>query len=120
MKKLLPVVCVVLLLGAEKKDDATKDTDKLQGKWVVKSAERGGKPVDLDKDEHIPQSLTFKGDKVTVVTKNGEHGGTAKLGHEEKLGTLDLTPDDPEKKDHAVKALYRLDGDTLTVCVNEG
>lgn len=120
MKKLLPLVCVVLLVGADKKDNATKDTEKLHGKWVAKSAERGGKAVDLDQDEHIPQSITFKGDKVTVVTRKGEHGGSVKLGHQEKLGTLDLTPDDPEKKDHTVKALYRLEGDTLTVCVNEG
>ena len=74
MKKLLPLVCVVLLLGADKKSDATKDTEKLHGKWVAKSAERGGKAVDLDQDEHIPQSITFKGDKVTVVTRKGEHG----------------------------------------------
>ena len=97
MKKLLTVVCVVLLLGADKKDDGKKDAEKLQGKWVVKSAERGGKPVDLDKDEHVPQSVTFKGEKFSVTTKKGEHGGTVKLGHEGKLGTLDLTPEDAEK-----------------------
>ena len=77
MKKLLTVACVVLLLGADKKDDGKK-TEKLQGKWVVKSAERGGKPVDLDKDEHVPQSVTFKGEKFTVSAKNGEHGGPSR------------------------------------------
>jgi uncharacterized protein (TIGR03067 family) len=120
MKKLLAVMCVVLLLGADKKDDAKKDAEKLQGKWVVKSAERDGKAVDLDKDEHVPRSITFKGDKLTVDGKGGEHVGTAKLGHEGKLGSIDLTPDDPEKKDHTAKVLYRLDGDTLTICLNEG
>jgi uncharacterized protein (TIGR03067 family) len=120
MKKLLPVVCVVLLLGADTKDDARKDVEKLQGKWVVKSIERGGKAVDVDKDEHVPRSITFKGDKVTLAEKNGEHGGTAKVGREGKLGTLDLSPEDPGKQDHTVRTLYRLEGDTLTVCVNEG
>jgi uncharacterized protein (TIGR03067 family) len=120
MKKLLAVVCVVLLLGADKKDDGKKDAEKLQGKWVVKSAERGGKAVDLDKEEHIPKSITFKGEKVTVDAKNGEHTATFKVGREEKIGTLDLTPDDPDKQDHPLKTLYSLDGDTLTVCVNEG
>ena len=96
MRKLLPVVCVVLLLGADKADDGKK----LQGKWVVKSAERGGKGVDLAQDEHAPKSITFKDDKVTVELKNGEHNGTFKLGREDKLGTLDLIPDDANEKDH--------------------
>jgi uncharacterized protein (TIGR03067 family) len=116
MRKLLPVVCVVLLLGADKADDGKK----LQGKWVVKSAERGGKGVDLAQDEHAPKSITFKGDKVTVELKNGEHKGTFKLGREDKLGTLDLIPDDANEKDHGVKALYTVDGDTLTLCFTEG
>ena len=116
MRKLLPVACVVLLLGADKADDAKK----LQGKWVVKSVERGGKAVDLASDEHSPKSITFKDDKVTVEMKNGEHKGTFKLGHEDKVGTLDLTPDDPDQKDHSPKALYSLKDDTLTICINEG
>jgi uncharacterized protein (TIGR03067 family) len=115
MRKLLPVVCVVLLLGADKADDGKK----LQGKWVIKSAERGGKAVDLDKDEHAPKSVTFKDDKVKVEMKSAEHKGTFKAGREDKLGTLDLVPDDPDQKDHAVKALYNLEGDTLTICINE-
>jgi len=120
MKKLLPVVCVVLLLGADKKDDPKKDAEKLQGTWVVKSAERGGKAVDLDKDEHIPSSITFKGDTFTVKTKGGEHKGSFQVGRDDKLATLDLTPDDADKKDRPLKGLYVLDGDTLKVCVNEG
>jgi uncharacterized protein (TIGR03067 family) len=116
MRKLLPVVCVVLLLGADKADDGKK----LQGKWVVKSVERGGKAVDLATDEHAPKSITFKDDKVTVEMKNGEHKGTFKVGREEKLGTLDLTPEDADQKDHGVKALYSVEKDTLTVCMNEG
>jgi uncharacterized protein (TIGR03067 family) len=121
MKKLLPVLCVVLLLGADKKDDGKKDAEKLQGKWVVKSVERGGQAVDLDKEEHVPQALTFKDDKITVAIKGGnKHEGTFKLGRDGKLGTLDLTPEEEDKKDRVIKALYRLDGDKLTVCVNEG
>jgi uncharacterized protein (TIGR03067 family) len=116
MRKLLPVVCVVLLLGADKADD----TKKLDGKWVIKSVERGGKTVDLATEEHAPKSITFKDGKVTVEMKNAEHKGTFKLGKEDKLGTLDLTPDDPNEKENGVKALYKVDGDTLTICLNEG
>jgi uncharacterized protein (TIGR03067 family) len=116
MKKLVLAVGIVFLLGADKADDAKK----LEGKWVVKSAERGGKPVDLDKEEHIPQSLTFKGDKVTMAGKGREHSGTCKLGLEDKLHTMDLTPDDADSKDRVMKALYSLKDDTLTICVNEG
>jgi uncharacterized protein (TIGR03067 family) len=116
MRKVLPVVCVVLLLGADKADD----TKKLEGKWVIKSVERGGKTVDLATEEHAPKSITFKDGKVTVEMKAGEHKGNFKVGKEDKLGTLDLTPDDPTKKDEGVKALYQVEGDTLTICINEG
>jgi uncharacterized protein (TIGR03067 family) len=120
MKKLLAVLCVVFLLGADTKDDGKKDAEKLQGKWVVKSAERGGKAVDLDKEEHVPKSITIKGDTFTMDTKNGEHKGSFKVGREDKLKTIDMTPDDPNEKDRVLKAIYRLEGDTLTICVNEG
>jgi uncharacterized protein (TIGR03067 family) len=117
MRKLLPAVCVVLLLGADKADDAKK----LKGKWVIKSVERGGKTADLATEEHAPKSITFKDGKVTVEMKEGEpHKGDFKVGKEDKLGTLDLIPDDPARKDNGVKALYKVDGDTLTICVNEG
>jgi uncharacterized protein (TIGR03067 family) len=120
MKKLLVVLSVGLLLGAEeKKADGKKDLDKLQGTWVAKSAERGGKPVDLDKEEHIPPKVTFKGDKITIHGKQGEHSATFKLGHHGKLATIDITRDEADAKDHTLKALYRLEGDTLKVCVNE-
>jgi uncharacterized protein (TIGR03067 family) len=118
MKKVLLGVGVVLLLGAATRADVKKDTDKLQGKWVLKSAERGGKPVDLDKEEHVPKSITFKDGKVTIETQKGEQKGSFKIGRAEKLGTLDLTHD--EKKEQVIKGIYRLEGDTLTVCVNEG
>jgi uncharacterized protein (TIGR03067 family) len=121
MKKLLVVLSVGLLLGAEeKKDDGNKDSDKVQGTWVAKSAERGGKPVDLANDKHIPAKIVFKGDKVTVHAGEREHTATFKLGHEGKLGTIDMTPDEGDAKDHSIKALYRFKGDTLEVCVNEG
>src|SRR3954464_13890542 len=101
MKKLLVVLAVGLLMGAEEKKEAgKKDQDKVQGTWVAKSAERGGKPVDLANDKHIPAKIVFKGDKVTVHAGEREHMGTFKLGHEGKLGTLDLTADAGDGKEH--------------------
>ena len=86
----------------------------------------GKKPNQVDKlrpDVAVTarELLDFRveGGKVTVKTRGGEHKGTFKVGREDKLATLDLVPDEPERKDRPIKALYSLKEDTLTVCVNE-
>jgi uncharacterized protein (TIGR03067 family) len=117
--KVLFALAVACLVAADKQDAGKKDQDSLQGTWVLKSIERGGKEVNIDQDEHIPRTITFKGNQVSLAHKQGEHKGTFQLGQDGKMGTIDLTPDDPQHKDRPLRALYRVEGDTLTICVNE-
>jgi hypothetical protein len=99
--RLFVVLAAGLLVGAHDKA-GTKDQDRIQGTWAIASAQRGGKPVDLAAEGHIPKEFAFDGEKVTMRPGENAHEGTFK--------------EDAERK---VRAAYRLEGDTLTLCVAE-
>ena len=60
-RQLLGVLAIGLLLGADAKDDAKVELDKLQGTWVLDSVETKGK--ELPKDKIMANTLVIKGDK---------------------------------------------------------
>ena len=112
MKRLLPVLAVALLLGAEKKDDAKKDLDKLQGDWTLESGERDGQKI----PEEIAKTLkrTVKGNK-SKVTRDGETlaEGTMTLDPAKKPKAIDMKL---EGMDQVVQGIYELSGDTFKIC----
>jgi uncharacterized protein (TIGR03067 family) len=97
--------------AAEGKGDAAKaELKKLQGTWVLVSAEKDGKKAP---EGQVPDvTLVIKDDKATL--KHGEGEG--------QEGPLTLDPaKDPKEMDvtlgnEKMKAIYKLDKDTLTVC----
>jgi uncharacterized protein (TIGR03067 family) len=99
-----------LLLALVLQDDPTKDAANLEGTWIVESVLENGKPNDEVKGEKI----TFKDGKVTVSSKKKDESGTYKLDPAKKPKTIDVTQPD-EKKPY--NAIYKLDGDKLTLCV---
>jgi len=112
MKRLLPVLAVALLLGADKKDDAKKDLDKLQGEWTLVSGEREGQTI----PEDIAKSLkrTVKGNKATV-TRDGETlaQGTMTLDPAKKPKAIDIKL---EGMDQLIHGIYELKDDTFKIC----
>ena len=102
MKRLLPVLAVALLLGAEKKDDVKKDLDKLQGDWTLESGERDGQKI----PEEIAKTLkrTVKGNK-SKVTRDGETlaEGTMTLDPAKKPKAIDMKL---EGMDQVVQGIY--------------
>jgi uncharacterized protein (TIGR03067 family) len=114
MKKLVLVLAVCLLLGADKKEDVKKDQDKLQGTWTVVSAELDGNklPQDQAKGE-----LVFKGDKYSY-SAGGETGeGTYKIDPSKKPKTMDAVPADGPFKGQTVEEIYEVEGDELKICL---
>lgn len=116
MKAKLVLAVVVLCLAAA---DDKKDQDKLQGTWVTVTAVQGGKKLDPAADKNYPRKIVFEGDKVSVHLQEAEHKGSFKLGMEGQVATIDLIPADPMKQDRVMKGIYKLEGDTLTICVDE-
>jgi uncharacterized protein (TIGR03067 family) len=105
---------LALTVGAPGKD-APKEKAGIVGTWNGEKAVAGGKELP------VPEggvSFTFTEDgKVTV--KEGKRdkpdAGTYKLDPKKDPAEIDLTPP-PEKKEKVVLGIYKLDGDTLTLC----
>jgi uncharacterized protein (TIGR03067 family) len=112
--RVLLLPAVVLLLGADAKEDAAKkDRERLQGTWSVVSAERGGEKVPEAQAQKM--KLEIKGDTVTVQTGKGSEEATFKLDPTQKPAAIDITS--AEKK---WLGIYQLEGDALKVCWSDG
>jgi uncharacterized protein (TIGR03067 family) len=119
-KYVLTVLVVGLLLAAEdKKGDAKKDQEALQGTWRAVSSEQGGKDQGEEAKEH---TLIF--DKDTFTVKRGDQvivKGTFKLDPSKKPRAIDMTvteggrDDDKGKEAHGI---YELDKGTLKWCTS--
>jgi uncharacterized protein (TIGR03067 family) len=111
--KLLACLAVGFLIAADdtKKEDKDKDTKSIIGTWTVVSMERNGEKAADEEAKGI--TVTFgKDGKVTVKTPDKEISGTYKLDAGKKVKELTLEANDEK----TLYAIYKLDGDKLTIC----
>jgi uncharacterized protein (TIGR03067 family) len=92
-------------------EDPTKELDKSQGMWVLVGGEEKGRVLTEEGAKKERESIVIKGDTITVI--RGERKGTGKF-------RLDPSKDliDTDNKGQVNHAIYRLDGDRLTICVS--
>jgi uncharacterized protein (TIGR03067 family) len=117
-KYVLAVLVIGLLLGAEdKKDDAKKDQDALQGAWRAVSSETGGKDQTEQFKDHL---LVFEG--VTFALKKGDDvglKGTFKLDPSKEPRAIDITITEGGQdgdKGKVLHGIYELGKGTLKWC----
>src|SRR5438874_2547522 len=110
MKKVLLVLSVALLVGA---DDADKDYARFEGTWILVSGEENGK--DLDKDFVKKSRLIVKGKEHTVVLNTQAQQATHKFDPTKNPKQMDIKRVDGIE----FEAIYKLDDDTFTICLNE-
>jgi uncharacterized protein (TIGR03067 family) len=113
---MLAAVCVLLALPAAepKKDElAKKELEKLQGTWKLVSIEKRGQKFDAEGKVPDSFNMVIAGDKMT-------------FGKREITFTIDLTTD-PKlidlthvKEKVTIESIYKLDGDTFTMCYRPG
>jgi len=120
MKKLLAVtIGFVLLTGAMavgQDGDAAikKDTELLKGKWKFESV----KSAQGEKEDFAEATLEFFTDGKVQFTKGTEQKkATYKINPAGKPKEIDLKPVD---KDDAMQGIYRIEKETLTICICEG
>ncbi len=113
--KMLLVLIVGLLLGADPKDDAKKEMEKMQGAWVLVSSERNGEPAPAENLKALKR--TIKGDEFTVF-RDGEVlvKGKITVDPSKSPKTIDIMFSEGENKDKPVLGIYEIDGDNQKVC----
>jgi uncharacterized protein (TIGR03067 family) len=111
----LMILVAGLLFAADSPEDAVKkEKEKLLGSWKVVSVEANGHkvPAEAIKDFQFiftSESLTRK------KGGNAESGAGYKLDPSKSPKWIDMTGT-TDGKDQSIPALYKLDGDTLTLC----
>ena len=114
----LPFAVVLLSAAAGPAQDTRKELEKLQGEWTMVSMETKGMKA---RDDVVKQyKLTIKGDQWTVTTLKGVGGkATFKIDPSKNPKTIDLTFEF-NKKGTPSRGIYKLEGDTLTLCRTAG
>ena len=112
------VTLAFLFLGAglHGQDKPATDLDKLQGTWVPTSAVFDGTeaPAELLKE----RLWVITGSQLSELNKGRrESRGTLVLDPTKKPTALDVTYNDGAAKGQMGRAIYKIEGDSLTVCM---
>jgi uncharacterized protein (TIGR03067 family) len=113
------LVGLTMSVGAPGKDSSAKDPPSLVGEWVGEKAVAGGK------EKPVPEggiTFTFTADgKLSVKEGKPDKNdtGTYKTDPKKAPAEIDIIPPE-DKKEPTVLGIYKLDGDTLTLCFGRG
>lgn len=113
------LIGIALTVGAPSKDPPAKDAASIVGEWVGEKAVAGGK------DRPVPEggiTFTFTADgKLSVKEGPRERAdtGTYTTDPKKNPAEIDIIPP-ADKKDPTIQGIYKLDGDTLTLCFGRG
>jgi uncharacterized protein (TIGR03067 family) len=111
------LTALALVAGAPAaKDPPKKDTNPLLGEWTGEKAETGGMPLPVPVGG---MTMEFKPDGKVVMTDAGkppEEGGY-KADPKKDPHEIDIVPPAAGGKVMTMLGIYKVDGDTLTVCL---
>lgn len=115
---------LLLTLFTPAVEDTPKGIDKaklkkLQGTWQLSSSELGGKKADPKEVANVTLNIDDK----KAVSREGvdvkEESEITLLDPTAKPAAIDMKITAGDDKDQVVKGIWKLDGDSLTICVAE-
>jgi uncharacterized protein (TIGR03067 family) len=118
------LLCVVLAVGAPgvKDPPKKKDAPTIHGEWTVESIMIGGMALPRQQAGGPETFLLSPDGTMTVRTSAGgvpkNEVGRYTLDEKKSPPEIDLIPD-AALKDTTMLGIFKLDGDTLTVCMGE-
>jgi uncharacterized protein (TIGR03067 family) len=104
---------IVLSITLAKGEDKASG-DNIDGTWLPKAAELGGKP--WPEQFRKITKLIVEGENYTVMVGNAPDKGTIKLDPSATPKTLDITGTEGPNKGKTILAIYEHDGDALRIC----
>lgn len=125
MGRLVAVLCFGFVVGVfgpahgadekDKKDD--KDAKTLQGTWAYESMDWDGKKMPFEQIKMT--TMTYDGDKYTLkIGEKVTSAGTHKFDSSKSPKTFDLAISEGEGRGKVLLGIYKIDGDTITACIN--
>jgi uncharacterized protein (TIGR03067 family) len=106
---------VGLVAAAPGTKDEKDDLKKFEGEWVFSAWDHAGNPLPAEARETA--KWTIKGEKYTFEFNDLKEEGTIKLDPGKKPATIDLAITEGEDKGKSQVGIYKMDGDTITVCL---
>jgi uncharacterized protein (TIGR03067 family) len=118
--RLLAIPCVLVLLSAPAPAPKERTNAELfEGEWEVVKGEQESKDLAQFIKDSAPVTI-YKGGKYTSKgTGLEEEVGEFKLDPKAKIPTIDYTITGGVHKGNKQLGIYKLDGDTLTICLAE-
>jgi uncharacterized protein (TIGR03067 family) len=116
MHWLVMILVIGLLAPAGKGREPDKDVKALEGTWQVESAEMDGQ--EFSGDDVADIFLVVEGDRYKELLKDTvKEEGTIKLDPSQSPRAIDFRITSGDDKGKTQLGIYKLEGNTLTLCV---
>jgi uncharacterized protein (TIGR03067 family) len=121
MQSALLVGLALTVAAPAPKETPKKEAPGIVGSWSLEKMEFGGMPLPAGAAGQGDLALTFNQDGTVVATKGGKvEPGPATYSHDPKKSPaeFDLTEGRGGGKDMTIRGIYKIEGETLTLCMS--